>query len=194
MINRSSLKFCLISIMAFMISLPIWASAEEGGTEFVAISGEKYSVVYTIKGRVCLKPNPKDPGKFSVRKVAPGEAIGKDEICLDEDTMSVILNNQLPTLPQQVTAEVIAAADALVASGIAGPLGACTLSTLPGVDMLSVANDLLSRGANLESVKESLSEVCYALPASFTYTPPVVPITPTSTSDTTTVQEASPSS
>ena len=31
MIPRSYIRFCLISIMAFMISLPIWASAGEVG-------------------------------------------------------------------------------------------------------------------------------------------------------------------
>jgi hypothetical protein len=155
------------------------------GTEFVVISGRQFSVVYSIKGRVCLRSNPKEPGKYSVGQAAPGGVLEENEVCLDPGMMSVILANQLPSSPQPVTPDVLAAAEGLVTTGINDVPGSCVLSTLPGVDLESITADLISRGANLDAVKESLSLVCYALPATFTYGtpgPPVAPagLTPTS--------------
>jgi hypothetical protein len=142
------------------------------GTEFVAISGTNFSVVYVTKGRVCLKANPKEPGKYTVRYVAPGEALEKGEVCLDPDTMSVILNNQPPTRPQPVTAVNMAAVEGLVTSGISTAPGVCVLSALPGVNLVNVANDLISQGADPKTVKESLNQVCFVMPESLTYSPP----------------------
>ncbi|MGO9175321.1 MAG: FecR domain-containing protein [Desulfobaccales bacterium] len=139
------------------------------GTEFVVISGTNFSVVYTMTGRVCIKSNPKEPGKYSVVHVAPGEVPGKGVVCLDPGTMSVILANQPPTSPQPATAAVMAAAEALVTTGINEVPGSCVMSTLPGVNLLNVTNDLMSQGANLDDVKESLGLVCYALPDSYAY-------------------------
>jgi FecR protein len=150
------------------------------GTEFMAISGTYYSVVYGIKGRVCLKPNPKEPGKYSIRRVAPGEPIDKDEVCLDANTMSVILNNQPPTRSQAISPEVMAAAVALLATGVNNDPKSCPLSTLPGVDLAAVAKDLIAQGADIDSVKESLAEVCFALTDTYTYCAPEAPITPAS--------------
>jgi hypothetical protein len=148
------------------------------GTEFVVISGTNFSVVYTSKGRVCIKSNPKEPGKYEVVWVAPGEVLEEGVVCLDPGTMSVILANQLPSSPQPVTAAVMAAAEGLVTTGINDAPGTSVLSTLPGVDLLSVTNNLLSRGADLDAVRESLSLVSYALPATYTYSTPGPPVAP----------------
>ena len=145
------------------------------GTEFVVISGLNFSVVYTIKGRVCLKSNRKEPGKYSVRRAAPGEALEEDEVCLDPGTMSVILANQLPSSPQPVSSAVMEAAQALVQSGINEVPGACAISSLPGVDLVAVANDLMSRGADLESVKDALTACCYAADT-YSYSPAVASV------------------
>ena len=148
------------------------------GTEIVAISGTNFTVVYTVTGRVCIKSNPKEPGKYEFVWVAPGEPLEKGVVCLDPGTMSVILSNQPPTSPQPVTPAVLAAAEGLVDTGISDVPGSCVLGTLPGVNLLSVANDLMSQGANLDSVKNSLSEVCYALPADFGVGTPGPPAAP----------------
>ncbi|MGD0826546.1 MAG: FecR family protein [Desulfobaccales bacterium] len=148
------------------------------GTEFVVISGTNFSVVYSIKGRVALKSNPKEPGKYSVGQAAPGGVLEKGEVYLDPGMMSVILANQLPSSPQPVTPAVLAAAEGLVTTGINDTPGSCVLSTLPGVDLVSITNDLMSRGANPDALKESLSLVCYALPGTITSGttgPPVAP-------------------
>jgi hypothetical protein len=204
MTRRCYIRFYLVSIMAFMISLPIWAIAGEvgnftqvaqrvdqqqkqggpvtptglPGTEFVAISGTNFSVVYSINGRICLKSNPKQPGKYTARYVAPGAPLEKGEVCLDQGTMSVILANQPPTSPLPATAAVLAAAGQLVTTGLNQAPGACILGTLPGVDLLAVTNDLMSQGANLDTVKDSLSLVCYVLPETYTYNTPGPPVLP----------------
>jgi len=92
--------------------------------------------------------------------------------------MSVILANQLPSSPQPVTPAVLAAAEGLVTTGINDTPGSCVLSTLPGVDLVSITNDLMSRGANLDALKESLSLVCYALPGTFANGTPGPPVAP----------------
>jgi hypothetical protein len=101
------------------------------GTEVVVISGTNFSVLYAIKGRLYIKLNPKEPGKYEVVWVAPGEPLEKGVVCLDPDTMSVILANQPPTSPQPVTPAVLAAAAELVTTGINDAPGNCVLSTLP---------------------------------------------------------------
>jgi len=126
------------------------------GTEYVVIYGKNFTVVYSIKGRVCIKSTSAEPGK-------------EEEVCLDPGTMSVILVNQLPSSPQPVTAAVIAAAEGLVTTGINDVPGVCVVSTLPGVDLLSVTNDLMSRGADLDELKQSLALACFALPDTFAF-------------------------
>jgi len=143
------------------------------GTEFIAISATNASVVYVTSGRICFKFD-KKTGQYSVRQSVPGIAEGEDEICLDPGTMSVILVNQPPSSPFPVSAEVMAAAQALVTSGISDVPGTCAVGSLPGVNMEAVANDLVSRGAVLESVKDSLTANCYAADT-YSYSPPATP-------------------
>jgi malate dehydrogenase (oxaloacetate-decarboxylating) len=64
-----------------------------------------------------------------------------------------------------------AAAEELVNSGISNAPGVCVLNTLPGVDLVAVTKDLLSKGATLESIRKSLALVCYSLPDVFAYSP-----------------------
>jgi hypothetical protein len=138
------------------------------GTEFIAISATNASIVYVTSGRVCFKRDRKT-GKYSVRPDTPGVPIDEDEVCVDAGFMSVILQDQMPSSPTLVTAEVMAAAQALLTSGINDVPGTCSVGTLPGVDLEAVANDLISRGADQQSVKDSLGAVCYV---TFSYSPP----------------------
>ena len=143
------------------------------GTEFIAISATNASVVYVTSGRICFKRDPKT-GEYSVRQGVPGMAEDPDEVCLDAGTMSVILKNQPPSSPQPVSAAVQSAAQALVKSGISEVAGTCSVGALPGVNLQAVGNDLISRGANQDSVKDSLGEVCYVAP--LTYSPPAAAV------------------
>ena len=92
--------------------------------------------------------------------------------------MSVILKDQLPSTPQPVSAEVMALAEGLVLTGFNDIPGTCVLNTLPGVNLEFVANDLMSRGADLESVRASLGEVCYPMAGTYAYSPPGPPPQP----------------
>ena len=83
-----------------------------------------------------------------------------------------------PSTPQPVSAEVMALAEGLVLSGINDIPGTCVVGTLPGVNLEYVANDLISRGADLESVKASLAAVCYAGAETYAYSPPGPPSEP----------------
>ena len=148
------------------------------GTEFIVISGTNFTVVYATTGRVCIKSKVKELGKYSVRRVAPGTPTEPGEVCLDPGTMSVILKDQLPSTPQPVNAEVMALAEGLVLTGFNDIPGTCVLKNLPGVNLEFVANDLMSRGADLESVRASLGEVCYAMAGTYTYSPPEPPPAP----------------
>jgi hypothetical protein len=147
------------------------------GTEFVFIAGKKFSVVYSMQGKVCLKSNPKEPGTYKVGQAAPAEALEETVVCLDPSTLSVVLPNQIPSSAMPVSPEVIAAAEALVKVGINEIPGNCLLANLPGVDLVAVAKDLIARGADPDSVRESLAEVwCGA--ETFAYTPPGPPEVP----------------
>jgi hypothetical protein len=145
------------------------------GTEFIVISGTNFSVVYDIKGRVCIESNVKQPGKYRVHGVAPGVPPGLREVCLDPGTMSVILKNQPPSTPQPVTPEVMSQAEGLVFTGIPEIPESCTICGLPGVNLEYVANDLMSRGADLNSVKSSLAAVFYSGARTYSYSPPGPP-------------------
>ena len=136
------------------------------GTEFIAISATNASVIYVTSGRICFKRDPKT-GEYSVRQSVPGMAEDKDEVCLDPGTMSVILMNQPPSSPQPVSPAVQAAAQALVKSGINDAPGTCSVGALPGVSLQAVSTDLISRGATVDSVKDSLGAVCYVAPLSY---------------------------
>jgi hypothetical protein len=178
MVQRNPMRLALIIILASVISLPNWAIPADGkapgeiqGVEFIAISGPEFSVVYSTTGRICLKIDEKKPGGFSVRESVPETPEAEDEICLDPGTMSVILKNQLPSTPQPVSPAVKAQAEKLVATGISMAPGTCAVGTLPGVNLVEVANDLMSRGADLQKVKDSLEAVCFAADA-YTYTKP----------------------
>lgn len=148
------------------------------GTEFIVISGTNFTVVYGTTGRVCIKSKVKEPGKYSIRRVAPGTPPEPGEVCLDPGTMSVILKDQLPSTPQPVSAEVMALAGRLVLTGFIDIPGTCVLNTLPGVNLEFVANDLMSRGADLESVRASLGAVCYGMAETYAYSPPGPPPAP----------------
>jgi hypothetical protein len=131
------------------------------GTEFIIITGKNFSVVYATKGRVSVKSNVKG-----------------GEVFLDPGTMSVILKDQFPSTPQPVSAEVMALAEGLVLTGINDFPGTNVVATLPGVNLEYVANDLVSRGADLESVKASLAAVSYAEAETYAYSPPGPPAIP----------------
>ena len=132
------------------------------GTDFIVITGKNFTVVYATTGKVCIKSNVKE-----------------GEVCLDPGTMSVILEGQPPSTPQPVSAEVMALAEGLVLTGINDIPGTNVVATLPGVDLEYVANDLMSRGADLESVKASLAAVSYAAAETYAYSPPGPPLIPT---------------
>ncbi len=140
------------------------------GTEFLVTAGSNFTVVYPIKDQVCIQSTSKQPGNYTVGGTGPGGA-KEGEVCVDPGTMSVILNHQLPSSALPAPPAVVAAAEGLVNSGINDIPGTCVLNTLPGVDLVAVTKDLLSKGATLESIKESLSEVCYSLPDIFAYSP-----------------------
>jgi hypothetical protein len=147
------------------------------GTEFIVVSGENFSVVYGTKGRVCIK-SLKESGKFSVRRVPPGTPAEKDEVCLDPGMMSVILKGQPPTTPTEASAQVISQAEGLLSVGISDAPGSCVLGTLPGVDLVNVANNLMAQGANLQDVQASLTDVCYVGAESYAYSPEGPPAIP----------------
>jgi ribosomal protein S28E/S33 len=147
------------------------------GTEFLVTAGKHFTVVYPIKDEVCITSTSQKPGKYSVGGTAPGGALQKGEVCLDPGTMSVILANQLPSSALPVTPAVLAAAEALVNTGIDDTPGKCIMSTLPGVDLVAVTKNLLSQGADLGTIRESLSMVSCD-PNVYAYSPPAPPETP----------------
>jgi len=147
------------------------------GTEFIAVSGSNFTVVYSLKNVVCIKAVNLKTGKYIVRPVAPGEKEEEEEVCLPPGTMSVILPNQMPSTPQPVSAAIMALAQGLVQSGITEIPGVCVVGTLPGVDLVSVADDLMSRGANLANVKASLTDVCFDA-TTYSYSAPAPPLSP----------------
>jgi hypothetical protein len=148
------------------------------GTEFIVISGTNFTVVYVTKGRVCIKCDKKEPGKYELRRADPGTPPEPEEICLDPGTMSVILKDQLPSTPQPVSAEVMALAEGLVLTGFREIPGTCNPYTLPGVNLELVVNDLLARGADLESVRRSLAAVNCLGAETYAYSPPEPPLAP----------------
>jgi|GEM_PF-1013045 ribosomal protein S28E/S33 len=147
------------------------------GTEFLVTSGKHFTVVYPIKDEVCITSTSKKPGKYSVGGAVPGGVLEKGEVCLNPGTMSVILANQLPSSGLPVTPAVLAAAEALVNTGIDDTPGKCIMSTLPGVDLVAVTKDLLSQGADLGTIRESLSMVSCD-PDTYAYSPPGPPAVP----------------
>ena len=143
------------------------------GTEFIVISGENFSVVYATHGKICIK-NLKDSGDYSVRRVAPGEPEEEEEVCLDPGTMSVILKGQAPTTPMPASAGVLKQAEGLVATGVSTTnANVCVVGTLPGVNLVTVGNNLMAQGVNLQDVQTSLTSVCFV--GTYTYTPPAPP-------------------
>lgn len=147
------------------------------GTEFIAVSGSNFTVVYALDNVVCIKTVDLKTGKYIVRPGAPGAPEEPEEVCLPPGTMSVILPNQMPSTPQPVSAAIMAQAQGLVSTGITQIPGVCVLGSLPGVDLVSVADDLMSRGANLATVKASLTDVCYDA-TTYSYSAPGPPISP----------------
>jgi ribosomal protein S28E/S33 len=147
------------------------------GTEFLVTAGKHFTVVYPIKDEVCIKSTSQKPGKYSVGGTAPGGALQPGEVCLDPGSMSVILPNQLPSSALPVTPAVLAAAEELVNTGIDDTPGKCIMSTLPGVDLVAVTKNLLSQGADLGTIRESLSMVSCD-PDTYAYSPPAPPATP----------------
>ena len=123
------------------------------GTEFLVTAGNNFTVVYPIKDQVCIQSTSKQPGNYTVGGTGPGGA-KEGEVCVDPGTMSVILTDQLPSSALPAPPAVVAAAEGLVNSGINDIPGTCVLTTLPGVDLVAVTKDLLSKGATLESIKE----------------------------------------
>jgi FecR protein len=146
------------------------------GTEFLVTAGKNFTAVYPIKDEVCITSTSKQPGNYSVGGVAPGQVIGRGEVCLDPGTMSVILANQLPSSALPASPSVIAAAEALLDTGIDDSPGHCILTSLPGVDLVAVTKDLLSQGADLDSIRKSLALVSCDLPDVYAYTPGGPPI------------------
>jgi hypothetical protein len=156
------------------------------GTEFIAISATNASVVYVTQGKVCFKYDRKT-GKYSVFTPAPGVPLKEDEMCVDAGNMTVILQGQMPSTQQPVTPAVLAAAQALLKSGISDIPGTCAVGSLPGVNLDAVANDLVSRGADVQSVQDSLGAVCFV---GYSYSAPttttvVTPTTPSGAGGTT---------
>jgi len=147
------------------------------GTEFIAVSGSNFTVVYAMDNVVCIKAVDLKTGKYIVRPGAPGAPEEEEEVCLPPGTMSVILPNQMPSTPQPVSAAVMAQAQGLVHSGITEIPGVCVVGSLPGVDLVKVADDLMSRGANLNDVRASLTATCYAA-ETYSYSAPGPPISP----------------
>ncbi len=148
------------------------------GTEFLVTSGKDFTAVYPIKDEVCIKSTSKQPGKYSVGGAAPSGGLEKGEVCLDPGTMSVILANQLPSSALPAPPTVLAAAEALVTTGIDDTPGRCILTSLPGIDLVAVTKDLLSQGADLDSIRKSLSLVSCDLPEVFAYSPGAPPDVP----------------
>jgi hypothetical protein len=148
------------------------------GTEFIVTSGTNFTAVYAVKDKVCIKSAGKEPSKDSTPRSAPGIPPGEEEVCLPPGTMSVVLPNQPPSAPQPISSKIMGQAQGLVISGIDDIPGSCVVGTLPGVNLMDVANNLISRGANVETVKASLGEVCYAGAETFTYSTPPPPAPP----------------
>jgi hypothetical protein len=146
------------------------------GTEFTAVSGRNFTVVYVLKDRVFIKAVDLTTGKYLVRRGFLGEPGEEEEVCLPPGTMSVILPNQPPSTPRPVSAAIMALAVGLVTTGIRDIPGTCVVGSLPGVHLNAVANDLMSRGANLNDVRASLTDVCYPAAESYTYSPPPPPV------------------
>ncbi len=144
------------------------------GTEFLVTAGNHFTVVYPIKDQVCITSTSQKPGKYSVGGTVPGGVLQKGEVCLDPGTMSVILPNQLPSSGLPAPPTVLAAAEALLNTGIDDTPGKCIMSTLPGVDLVAVTKNLLSQGADLDSIRESLSMVSCD-PDVYAYSPPPPP-------------------
>jgi len=145
------------------------------GTEFLVTAGKHFTVVYPIKDEVRITATSQKPGKYLVGGAGPGEVVPKGEGYLP-GTMAVILPNQLASgLP--VTPAVLAAAEALVYTGIDDTPGKCIMSTIPGVDLVAVTKNLLSQGGDLGTIRESLSMVSCD-PDIYAYSPPGPPETP----------------
>ncbi len=141
------------------------------GTEFLVTAADHFTVVYPIKDQVCIQTTSKHPGGYTVGGAAPGGAPKEGEVCLNPGTMSVILTDQLPSSALPAPPVVMAAAEGLVDSGLFEIPGTCVLTALPGVDILAVTKDLLSKGATLDSIKKSLALVGCDLPDVFAYSP-----------------------
>ena len=141
------------------------------GTEFLVTAGSNFTVVYPIKDEVCIQSTSKQPGKLHGRRDRTGGSPKEGEVCVDPGKMSVILHNQLPSSALPAPPIVMAAAEGLVDSGIFDIPGTCVLTALPGVDILAVTKDLLSKGATLDSIKKSLALVGCDLPDVFAYSP-----------------------
>src|SRR5208337_3789726 len=147
------------------------------GTEFLVTAGKHFTVVYPIIDQVCITSTSPKPGKYLVGGVAPGRVLQEGEVCLEPGTMSVILPNQRPSSGLPAPATVLAAAEALLKTGIDDTPGKCIMSTLPGVDLVAVTKDLLSQGADLGTIRESLSLVSCD-PDVYAYSPPGPPEAP----------------
>jgi hypothetical protein len=187
------------------------------GTEFVAVSGKGFAVVYGLKGKVCIKGGaaafllkewkpstaykvgegvqPLTPNGYLYQAIASGtsgssepawptkinatvtdsgvtwKCVAKlpeegEEVCIDPGFFSVMLCNLVPTTPMPYDAEQLEMVLRLVSTGITATPG--VLTTLPGINIQQIKNDLESKGVSPEAVGAAISGLCPAAPLTYT--------------------------